>query len=313
MTNNEVVEQPKVVPNEVSTGRWVGFFFATAGAAFVVQTLSGLIMVFWHLDGVWSWLPEVLMVMIGFALSLLFATLFLHTICKTSLHDFILGYGGKVNWNQCGKVAVAWVIGFLAGWVIGIISALIQGADMDGIALNDIGAVPILVNFLICVALLWTQTTFEEVLCRCTFLRAVCGNHIRPTVSCIVWGIVASLLFMSLHGANPEVLSQADPLSIVAALTTYFLAGISMYMADVVYKNCMPGCVIHWVNNFVLFVFFTQAGTAVESGALFRLPAGNDAGASLLGTIVLYIPLIVLLIVEAVKSKKNAQGDVLPQ
>ena len=305
MTEDMVIEKPSNIPNEASVKRWVGFFFATAGAAFVAQAPFGIIAAFWKIEGTWSWLPEILCTLLGFAFSLLFATLLLRAICKTSLHDLILGYNGKINWSQCGKVAAAWIIGFAATWVVSI---ALSPEYLEVITLNDIGALPIFVNFLICVALIWAQTTFEEVLCRCTFLRAVCGNHIRPTVSCIVWGIIASLLFMSLHGLNKEVLSQVDPLFVVAALLTYFLAGISMYMADVVYKNCMPGCVIHWMNNFVLAVFFTQAGTSLESGALFCIPAEGNGVSSLLGTLLLYIPLIILLIVEAVKGKKKAKA-----
>ncbi len=306
MTDGVVIEQSKPVPNEVSPKRWVGFFFATLGAAIVAQSPFAVVSTLWKIEGVWSWLPEILCTLLGFACSLLFATLLLHAICKTSLHDLILGHNGKINWGQCGKVAAAWIIGFLATWILG---AILSPGSLEEVSLNTIGALPIFVNFLICVALIWAQTTFEEVICRCTFLRAVCGNHIRPTVSCIVWGIIASLLFMSLHGMNKEVLSQADPLLVVAALVTYFLAGISMYMADVVYKNCMPGCVIHWINNFVLAVFFTQAGTSLESGALFCLSSDTNGLGSLIGTFVLYIPLIVLLIVEAVKSKNKASAN----
>lgn len=283
-------------PNEAPVGRWVGFFFAMVGAMIVVQIPFGVVAAFWKMNGVWAWLPNTLCTFLSFALSLVFAVILLRVIVKTTFHDFILGADGKVDWKNSGKILVAWFIGLALNAAV---STLVFPDTESALELNTIGLAPIVVNLIIAIIFVWAQTTFEEVMFRCTFLRATCGNAIRPTVKCIVWGIVASLMFMGMHGANPEVLSQMSAETVVLALATYFIFAMTVYVADIVYRNCMPGCVIHWINNFFLFVFVTGSGTALQTGSIFTTSGSSEAMTSLVGTIILYVPLYILMVHDA--------------
>lgn len=203
-----------------------------------------------------------------------------------------------------GKILAAWFIGLLLN--VAVSTFVFPNAD-NAIELNTIGLAPIVVNLIVAIVFVWAQTTFEEVMFRCTFIRATCGNAIRPTAKCIGWGIVASLMFMGMHGANPEVLSQMSAETVVLALATYFIFAITVYAADIVYRNCMPGCVIHWINNFFLFVFVTGSGTALQTGSIFTTSGGSDAMSSLVGTIILYVPLYILMIYDARKRRATIE------
>lgn len=300
MENTVPEKSTSWAPNEAPVGRWIGFFFAMVGAMIVAQVPFGVVGAFWKMDGVWAWLPNTLCTFLSFALSLVFAVILLRAIVKTTFHDFILGADGKVDWKLCGKILAAWFIGLVLNVAV---STFVFPGSEGGMELNTIGLAPIVVNLIIAIIFVWAQTTFEEVMFRCTFLRATCGNAIRPTVKCIVWGIVASLMFMGMHGANPEVLSQMSAETVVLALSSYFIFAITAYAADIVYRNCMPGCVIHWINNFFLFVFVTGSGTALETGSIFTVSGSSDAMGSLIGTIILYVPLYILMIHDARKRK----------
>lgn len=304
MENTAPEKSMSWAPNEAPFGRWVGFFFALVGAMVVVQIPFGVIEAFWKMDGVWSWLPGTLCTFLSFALSLVLAVVLLRVIVKTSFHDFILGAGGKVDWGVSGKILAAWFIGLLLN--VAVSTFVFPNAD-NAIELNTIGLAPIVVNLIVAIVFVWAQTTFEEVMFRCTFIRATCGNAIRPTAKCIGWGIVASLMFMGMHGANPEVLSQMSAETVVLALASYFIFAITVYAADIVYRNCMPGCVIHWINNFFLFVFVTGSGTALQTGSIFTTFGGSDAMSSLVGTIILYVPLYILMIYDARKRRATIE------
>ncbi len=299
MTDNAPAKATTWAPNEAPTGRWVGFFFACFGALILGSFVSAILQVLWKANGVWSWAPATVGGLLAFAIALGLAAILVRPICKTTLRQLILGSSGKFDWVVFGKMIGAWFVGT-------ILNALVSTFLMpsDGVTtINSIGALPIFVNFLICLVFVWAQTTTEEVVFRCTFLRAACGDKIRFTGKVVVWGIISSLLFMGAHGGNPEVLTQSTIETIVPALICYFIAGAGMYFADVVYGNCLAGCAIHWINNFFLFVFFTEANTAMQTGSLFVSSASSNGISGLVATIVLYIPIFVVLFIDARKKK----------
>ncbi len=291
-------------PNEAPTSRWVGYFFACFGAMILGNIPFSVVTILWKADGEWAWLPGVISALGAFALTFVFQVLFLRLICKTSLRDLVLGVGGKVHWDQCGKMIGAWFVGLVLNIVYSTIIVPSNGVT----TINSIGAFPIFVNFIICLALVWMQTTSEEIMNRCLFLRATCGNKIRITTKCIVWGVISSLFFMSMHSMNPEVLTQSGAVIVALSLVSYFVAGMGMYLADAVYGNCMPGCCIHWINNFFLFVFFTEANSAVQSGSLFVSTGSMDGVSGCVGTILLYIPIFIVLFIDARKKKAQQQA-----
>ncbi len=282
--------KPTWAPNEAPLGRWVLFFILTVVLGLGVQIPFSTVTVFWKTSGDWYWLSETLMTLLAFSCSYAVTVWLCHKVLRTSVRDLILGVGGKADRGQCVRLAIAWAVGFL----LTIVLDLIMGGGTE-VVLNPVGAVPVLVNLVICSALLWMQTTWEEISCRCAFIRATCGNKVRPTFKCIAWGVFATVIFMSGHLYNPEVTSQTAAGEIVMACLSYFVAGMGMYLADVVYGSCLPGCVIHWVNNFVLFTIWTQAGSAGESAGLFFIHTSSTGGSSLLGTVILYVPIFAVM------------------
>lgn len=290
--------RPTTIPNEVRVRRWVAFFFAALVATFAANYPVSALKAIWQMDGVWTWLPDTVTTFAGFVLAFLLSWVLLRLICKTSLRDLILGYGGKLDWAQCGKVA-----GFV---LVGLVLSTVIFTDLGSVSLNEIGPLPILVCLLICLAFTWIQTTWEEIMFRCTFLRATCGNKIRASARCIVWGLVSSFVFMLGHMSNNEVTSQADVVDLVAGISCYFIAGLVLYFSDVALKNCMPGCIVHWVNNFWGFAILAQTGASFETGAIFVYSAPQNGVTNLLSVLVCYLPLAIFLIVEAVKNKRKA-------
>lgn len=285
-------------PNEAPLGRWVLFFVLALVIGFGVQIPFGVIMPFWKTSGDWYWFSGMLLTLLAFSCSFLVTAWLCRKVLRTSLRELILGAGGKADRGQCVRLGLAWIAGFLL--TLGLDFILDGGTEVE---LNPVGAVPVFVNFVMCLALLWMQTTWEEIVYRCAFLRATCGNNIRPTVKCIVWGALGTAFFMSGHFFNPEVTAQTAAGELVMACLSYFVAGMGMYVSDAVYGSCMPGCVIHWVNNFVLFTVWAQAGTAGESAGVFFVRANTSGGSSLLGTVVLYLPIVALLIYDWRKGR----------
>ncbi len=288
-------------PNEAPTGIWVGYFFACFGALIVGQTPFLVVAKVWKMDGAWAWLPGTLCTFLGFALAFALMVVFLRLICKTSLRDLVLGRAGTFDGKLCAKMIGAW----FAGLVLSIAVSTFAFPSGGVTELNSIGLVPILANVLICLGLVWMQTTSEEIMFRCTFLRATCGDELRLSAKCLVWGVVASALFMGVHCTNPEVLTQGGALMLVLSLVSYFIPAFVWYLADIVYGNCLPGCVIHWINNTMILVFLSSANTAVQSGAVF-VSSGSASGlGSLVGTFALYVPLIVMLAIDARKKRQQ--------
>lgn len=290
---SEAKAKPVWAPNEAPVSRWVLFFVLAFAGTVVANIPTGTANVLWKMEGPWYLLPGTVCTLMGFALSLAITAWLSRKVLKTSLRELILGVGGTVDKGQCLRVMGAWVVGFLLTYVV---SALLGHSGTTTV--NPIGAAPIIVNFIVCLALVWAQTTWEEVIFRCVFIRATCGNNIRPTFKCIAWGVISTAVFMCSHFFNPEVTSQTEPMLIVMACLTYFIAGMALYAADLVYGSCMPGCALHWINNFVLFAIITQSGSAAESGALFYTQVEQNGAFGLIDTIVLYLPIIALFVYD---------------
>lgn len=284
-------KQKALKPTHLSLGeipirRWVGFAVAdylSMGifAALVVVPLGKV-----SLEGEWSWLPATLQNFLPFVALFLFAVLYLRLICKTSLRELVVGEGGSVDWRQCRTIALLYLAGFAA-------AVLVWSGFGANLSLNTVGIAAILVNLLITLSMTWMQTTWEEIVFRGIFLRWSCGNKLVPTARCIGAGIVSSLLFMVMHGGNPEVLSQGSVADILLAFSAYLVSGVSLYVMDVAFGDLMPGCVIHWVNNFAGFAFVNQVGTVVIT-ASFVVDSTPVTSLYLLGvTLMCYLPVYI--------------------
>ncbi len=305
MTKDQTADKPSWGPNDAPVGRWVGFFFAGLVAMSCAQAVFQLAERAWKMDGGWAWLPGTLCPLLGFVLSFALLALLSKKICRTSVRDLVIGAGKPFDKGLCLKMVAAVVVGM----VLQVASCALLFPNPDAtVQLNSIGVVPIIVNLVLCLGLLWIQTTSEEVLFRCPFLRAGGGNALAPSAKLAVWGVASCAVFMLMHVSNPEVLSQGDAWTVAAQLLGYLIAAVGMYVADVVYRTPLAGCAIHWANNFIAIALFCQAGTAVQSGSLFWVTGAVSGPASLVGTVALFIPVAVVMIVD-VRRRRALQAE----
>lgn len=299
MAKDKATEAPTWAPNEAPTKRWVAFFVAAYFASELIRMAFGGLTSMLHLSGSWAWLPEVLDSFGGFAIAFLAICWLLRRICKTSMHDLVFGSTGKFDLRVAGLILVLWLIG------AGIAMYAIPGGGGAESALNDIGIVPIAVNIVLALALVWMQTTWEEVIFRGVVLRGTCGDKLRPTVASIIGGVLLSLFFMSMHLANPEVTSQNSPLLVVAMASTYFISAFLWYMLDMVFGSCLPGCVIHWINNVTAMVLVSSPNSAIKSATIFVNASSMSGVSSLIEELVMYVPLFILCVVLFVRRCKT--------
>lgn len=304
MNKAKIAEKPAWAPNEAPLSRWVAFFIAGMVAMSFAQAIFLTIMELWKMDGVWTWLPGTLCPLLGFVLTYVLLGLLCKKICKTTLRELILGAGNEFDTKLCIKMCVGTAVGFALQFMVCAVLFPSPGATTQ---LNTIGAVPIIVNFVLCLALLWMQTTAEEILFRCPFLRAGGGDKLVPSARVALGGVVSCAIFMAMHGSNPEVTSQGDVVAVVTMLAGYLIAAVGMYVADVVYGSCLAGCAIHWANNFINFALVCQAGSAVESGSVFWTAGAVSGPAGLVGTICLFVPVVLIMVVDVRKRRAAVQ------
>ncbi len=303
MSKEKSAEKRTWAPNEAPTGRWIGFFVAGLVAMSCAQGIFQAIQAIWKMDGAWAWLPGILCPLLGFALTYVLLALLCKAICKTSVRDLLLNACGSFDKKLCLKMCAAIIVGTVLEAVVLNIFFPDPSATME---INSIGLVPIIVNLALCLALLWMQTTSEEILFRCPFLRAGGGNKLEPGKKALLWAFISCAVFMLLHASNPEVKAQSSTLAVVITLAGYLVAAVGMYAADVVYRTPLAGCAIHWMNNFINIAVFCQAGTAVESGSVFWVTGSINGTASCVGTICLFLPVVVLMVVDSRKQKAAA-------
>ena len=303
MSKDKSAEKRTWAPNEAPTGRWIGFFVAGLVAMSCAQGIFQAIQAIWKMDGAWAWLPDILCPLLGFALTYVLLALLCKAICKTSVRDLLLNADGSFDKKLCLKMCAAIIVGTALEAVVLNIFFPDPSATME---INSIGLVPIIVNLVLCLALLWMQTTSEEILFRCPFLRAGGGNKLEPGKKALLWAFISCAVFMLLHASNPEVKAQSSAPAVVITLAGYLVAAVGMYAADVVYRTPLAGCAIHWMNNFINIAVFCQAGTAVESGSVFWVTGSINGTASCVGTICLFLPVVVLMVVDSRKQKAAA-------
>lgn len=303
MSKDKTAEKPTWAPNEAPAGRWIAFFVVGLVAMSCAQGVFQVVQKYWRMEGNWAWLPDLLCPLLGFVLTYFLLALLCKKICKTSVRDLLLNSTGTFDKKLCLKMCAAIVVGTALQALVVNTFFPDPTATME---INPIGAVPIVVNLVICLALLWMQTTSEEILFRCPFLRAGGGDKLEPGKKALLWALISCVIFMLIHASNPEVTTQGDALAVVITLGGYLVAAVGMYVADVVYRTPLAGCAIHWMNNFINIAIFCQAGTAVESGSIFWITGAINGTASFVGTICLFLPVVVLMVVDTRKQSLAA-------
>lgn len=290
-------EKQPPLPNECGLKRWIIIaaliLFCMVFVAAVVDALVKAVLII--PEGPFTYLPDYLGTMLGFAVIYALAVFFIRKIGKTSFRDFVFGSRGKLNIKLCITIAVLYLIGFFI--VVG--PSVVNGE----LALYPAGPVPVLVNLVLCLALVWMQTTVEEILFRGVFLRAACGDDLRFSVRSVAASVVASLLFMAMHLANPEVLGRSG-LELVVFSASYFVMGFLMCLFDVYFGSLLPGIIFHLVNNFFCLAILNYENTVMPTASLFLAVGEASGGAALLSEFLMNTPMILYVIFLEVRRRK---------
>lgn len=287
-------EKKFIAPNECSGKRWFAATLVGLIIGFALSTPS-MLQVKNNVDTFMS-IPY--SVIFGqFAMAALFVGIVIGIkfIAKTSMKDFILGVGGKVNKNESLTVLGFYTLGFILSYLM----------VAKNIHVRSVNAGEYAVLVLLMVATTWMQTTFEELVFRGVFIRWACKNEVGFTKKAMIGAAISSVLFALMHAPNPEVTTQSG-LRIFIGLVNYAIPGLLMYIADLYFGSLLPGILIHWANNFLL-------GTVI-SAEISTLPAPtplvdttpHNAELVLISTLVVYAPLMVYIILDARKKKKAA-------
>lgn len=147
-------------PNGCSPVRWLVIgLLAIVGAFLLSGVADGVCKLLHFPEGSpYGYLPDYLGTMLGFVASFWWTVFLIRKIAKTSLRDFVLGSGGRVDVRNCVTIFLLYSLGFL--FEVG--RGLVDGS----LTLNPVGVIPIAVNFLLSVLPVWMQTSFEELVFR---------------------------------------------------------------------------------------------------------------------------------------------------
>ena len=288
-----------IKPNEASLGRWVATGVVGYGLGTVLSLPWSLLLNYFPeflLNSPFGFMAEIVKLMVTFLFQYIGIVIAIRWIGKTSIRDFILGVGGKVNKKDCLTILGLYVIGYLIVTLPGI----------SNIQLRGIGAGQFAMLFVFSLLFVWMQTSWEEFLFRGLFLRYACKNDIRMTAKAVVCGIIASLLFMILHIVNPEVTSQERGMQTVFAVLVYLIPGLAFYFADIYYKSLVPGLLLHWLNNFTVFSILSENVTAGGSPTPLVDMKHYTGLDNFISAIILYVPLYVYLAWKLWKKRKAA-------
>lgn len=288
-------EKIKISPNECSLGRWivmlvVSIVLGSVLSAFVSVLKTQLTAPVFGVIPVKEF--EELLTFVVMFISLVVS---IKVIGKTSVKDFILGVGGKVNIKQSLIVLVLYALGISLSYLI-----VIGNIKVRDVSLRDFG-----ILFIVMLLVTWTQTTWEEFVFRGVGIRWACKNNVGFTKRAIIVAVVTSLLFALPHFANPEVTSKSG-IDIAVAGLVYALNGFFMFVANLYFGNLLPSIIIHWFNNFVVFTIISGEVTAMPLPTLLIDATPHSAVMMLVSALIVYLPLMLYILVDALRKRKSA-------
>lgn len=286
---------PYIAPNEASFRRWiavlvVGFLLGSVlGAPFgALHALStGDTFLGTDYRQIWEMMASVLL-FVGQVIAI-------RRVGKTSLKDFVLGVGGKVNKKECLTILGLFALGLVINYLPVLGNIRLRGVSGGGFAF--------LVVFMLLTT--WTQTTWEELIFRGLVIRWTCKNDVRFTKKALIGAIVTSVLFAVSHAPNPEVTTQSG-IRVLIQLVCYAIPGLVCFLADLYFGSLLPGILIHWLNNFTVFTLIASEVTALPVPTLLVDTTPHKAEWSLVSTVLAYLPVLVYMILDARKKKKAA-------
>lgn len=293
-------EKKYIAPNEASLLRWiatlaVGMVFSILLSPLLVPVVRILKNGFMGISReqfleVLAWVP------------LFFGLVFaIRVVGKTSLKDFVLGVGGKVNRKECLILLGLYVATF---W-------LTELPNLEHIHLRDAEPGRFALLFLFMLLVLWTQTTWEELVFRGLLIRWVCKNQVGYTKKAVLAAVITGVAFALSHSGNVEVTSKSG-IWVVVAMASYGVSGVMYFLVDLHFGSLLPGILIHWANNFMLTTLISGEVSSMAMPTLLvdATPVSGSGSAlgMLVGKILLWLPIMVYMIVDA-RMKKRAAAN----
>ena len=287
-------EKKYIAPNDCSAKRWI----AVAVVGTVIGSVLAIPMINLAQNQVDTFMgiryAEIFshLSFMGVFLGLILA---LKWIGKTSLKDFVLGVGGKVNKKECLTIIGLFILGFILSYLLVVKNIRLRGVNP--------GEFAFLVLFMLLTT--WVQTTYEELVFRGLFIRWACKNEVGFTKKALIGAAISSVLFALMHASNPEVTTQSG-IRVVIGVLNYAVPGLMMYIANLYFGSLLPGILMHWVNNFLLFTVIASEVTAMPVPTLLVDTTPHNAELVMLLTWVVYMPLLVYMFLDARKKKSAA-------
>lgn len=289
-----------IAPNEASLIRWIACVFAGIGIGTAISLPVEILIAAkpaFMTQGVIGYMYDAIKLFNNFVGLFIGAVIALRVVAKTTLREFIYGVGGKGNKKQNIIVLGLYMVGLL-------LAAL---TSIGNVRLGEFPTKKYFFCLIIVVLFTWMQTSWEELIFRGVFIRYACKNNITCSKKAVLCGVISSLIFMSIHFANPEILAQ-DGLQVVLTGFAYFATGISLYFVDIYFKSLMPGLIIHWINNFVNFSLYTGVVSAGGLPTIFVDHTEATGVYYLLGLILAYAPVYVYILIDIIRKRRVAKA-----
>ena len=290
-------EKKYIAPNECSGRRWLGVLLVSGLFTMVLSLPLSLLVL--NRTGTFLGVDyQQISNLLSFVALFWGLVIAIKVVGKTSLKDFVLGAGGKLNKKECLTVLVLSVGAFIVNLL----------TDLDHLHLRGVSLGTFAVGFLISLTLIWMQTTWEELIFRGIVLRWVSKNDIGFNKKSILAAVISSVLFALAHATNVEVTSLSG-LERVAMVCVYAVPGMVWFLMDLYFGNLMPGIIMHFVNNFLLTVLVSEEVATISMPTLFVTTASYSAYARLLGAFVTKLPFAAYILWDIWKKKKAAAAN----
>lgn len=287
-------EKKYIAPNECSGRRWLGVLLASVLITMILSLPLSLLVL--NRTGTFFGVGyQQISNLLSFVAMYWGLVIAIKVVGKTSLKDFILGAGGKINKKECLIVLALSVCMFILNLL----------TELGHIHLRDVSFGTFAAGFLISLALIWMQTTWEELVFRGIVLRWVSKNNIGFNKKTILAAVISSVLFALAHVVNPEVTSRSG-LEQIAMVCVYAIPGMAFFLMDLYFGNLMPGIIMHWVNNFTITVLLSGEVAAVAMPSLLVTTSSYSAYATLLGVFVTKLPFLAYILWDIWRKKKSA-------
>jgi membrane protease YdiL (CAAX protease family) len=285
-------EKKRIAPNEASLGRW----FCVILVTFIISNIISIPMTLFERN-----LPESFLgvdhstmdSMFTFAGLFVAFVISLKLVGKTSLKEFVLGVGGKVNKKEMLTVLGLFVAGYLLAYL-----PVLGHIQLRGVKAEEFGFLAVFM-----LMFLWMQTTVEELLFRGILMRWACKNQLRFTKKSVIMMVLTALAFGLVHASNPEV-STLSGIHAAMAISTYCISGVMYFVTALYFGNLLPGILIHWANNYLGFVLISEEVTVISTPTLLLDNTPHSAEWMLINKILTWLPVAVYIFLDYRKKKK---------